>query len=51
MYEKRMPVMFLTRREAVEWIKKNYGHVAERPDSIPVPVKIRVVLDVREDVQ
>ena len=50
-HEKRMPVMFLTRREAVAWIKENYGHVADLPDSMPVPVKVRVVLDVREDVQ
>ena len=39
-----MPVMFLTRREAVAWIKEKYGHVADLPDSMPVPVKVRVVL-------
>ena len=52
MYEKRLPVMFVTRREAREWIKKNYGYVAQRPDlqgephgwKMPVPVKVRVVL-------
>ena len=48
-----MPVMFLTRRAALKWIKKRYSDVAERPDlwKMPVPVKVRVVLDVREDVQ
>ena len=48
-----MPVMFLTRLAALKWIKKRYSDVAERPDlwKMPVPVKVRVVLDVREDIQ
>ena len=52
MYKNRIPVMFVTRREAREWIKKNYGYISERPDlqiephgwKMPVPVKVRVVL-------
>ena len=52
MYKNCDPVMFQTRREAREWIKKNYGYVAESPDlqrephgwKMPVPVKVRVVL-------
>ena len=51
-YRKRIPVMFFTRREAREWIKKHYGYISERPDlqrkphgwKMPVPVKLRVVL-------
>ena len=52
MYEKRIAVMFVTRREAREWIKKNYGYISESKVlkrvphgwKMPVPVKVRVVL-------
>ena len=52
MYENRIAVMFVTRREAREWIKKNYGYISSSPDlqiephgwKMPVPVKVRVVL-------
>lgn len=47
------PVVFQTRREAREHIKKHWGYIRNRPDlkaaphgwTVPVPVKIRVIVE------
>ena len=47
------PLVFLTRREAKEWIESNYGYMRVRKDlymaphywRMPSPVKIRIRMD------
>ena len=49
-FENRMPALFLTRREAREWIEKRYGYIRNRKDlrsdphywRLPVAVRVKV---------
>jgi hypothetical protein len=51
MFENLMPVLFMTRSEARQWIDQKYGYIRSRKDlrtaphwwRMPIPVKVRVV--------
>lgn len=45
--EKCLPVLFKTKRECSEWIKKNYGYIATRKDLRAAPHHWRVPKPVR----
>ncbi len=48
--DNRVPPIFATRREAQEWINREYGYIKDRPDlraephgwKMPLPVKVTV---------
>jgi hypothetical protein len=51
-FRRLMPVLFMTRREAREWIRSEYGYMRDRPDLraephgwlAPMPCKVRIEL-------
>lgn len=48
MCENRMPMLFITRKEAREWIERKYGYIKRREDlrsephgwKMPIPVRV-----------
>ncbi len=50
MFENNLPALFVTRKQAREWITKNYGYIRTRPDlraephgwKIPIPVRVKI---------
>lgn len=50
LYNGRVPVIFKTRKEAVDFINSSYGYIRKRPDlrshphgwRIPIPVRVTI---------
>jgi hypothetical protein len=50
MFENYVPVFFLSKRDAREWIDKKWGYIRKRPDlqrephgwKMPVPVRVTI---------
>lgn len=55
LYENLYPKLFRRRQDCREWIKEQYGYIADRPDlqsephgwRMPIPVKVEVIYSKR----